>query len=882
MNKFFINNWKLGKRTKDVVLSYETKQKAKYVKGSLFAIILGLILAGIIIAVQNVNPFVYLRELFKVSFSSLFIEQTFQWIAVYIIAGLAVGIGFKSGMFNIGVSGQMLIGAGVSIIYYKLGVVGQGHTMNAGHIIVIFLICVFSGAILAGIAGALKALFNIHEVVTTIMLNWTVWYLLKFLFTKYQKLAGDGINTSASMPADQLAINGSSIAIPLIIAVVCLILVAILLSKTVFGYKLKAVGSSPNASKYAGFNVKAKMTEAMVISGALAGVASFVNVLTLNPNIAFSIDNLPSTGYDAIAIALVAFNNPIGIFFTSFLWGILQSGGSSAASLFNMPNQTSSLVFGIIVYFAAISTVFMNYYPILRLKTKIALASSKATRDEIKDLRSERSTISKEMMSWRKIPDIENYKELTKSEIKVLKADRKQTQDKEQKYLIKKQIKALKKQQHEYIKEYRNNLKETHKKISQQIKIIKHDNYVDRLNSAMSGINRRQHLLLQRSDSDSLTKLSQAKSDLVNEKDTIKKAKETKLHDKRIQKTKVKKVRDSAYRETKAWKEGTCGDITGYYDWFNSNTELKGEIKKYKIKTQNKIESLNADYKLDKKTISRNRDLSHEEIKLQVAELKAKKKNKVAILKERYKVYKIDQKNIIKQKSEAYKHKRNNPEIKAEIKNINIEYKQKNKQINIRYKEALKAINLDAKNKRKQINASEAKQQYAQLQQFVKDYKQVKKNTIKKGVYSLAMISKIREEYDLMLYNIENANNQEYYNVFDTRHIVFEKTKLYKWLAKELYWIQESSIAYQNVATNKEIKVDTKQVKKVYNENIGSFSKTYKEKRKSISKNKALDSTTRRMLLDDCEREYETHLNNFIAQVEAKTRTNLLLEREGQ
>jgi len=83
---------------------------------------------------------------------------------------LAVGLGFKSGIFNIGVSGQMLLGAGISIIYYRLAV-GNNPVMSAGDIIVVFLICLFSGALLAGIAGALKALFNIHEVVTTIMLN---------------------------------------------------------------------------------------------------------------------------------------------------------------------------------------------------------------------------------------------------------------------------------------------------------------------------------------------------------------------------------------------------------------------------------------------------------------------------------------------------------------------------------------------------------------------------------------------------------------------------------------------------------------------------------------------------------------------------------------
>jgi general nucleoside transport system permease protein len=98
----------------------------------------------------------------------------------------------------------------------------------------------------------------------------------------------------------------------------------------------------------------------MTISGALAGLASFLNIFTVSPNLTFGVDNLPTVGYDAIAVALVAFNNPFGVIGVSVLWGVVQSAGGSAAALFNMPSQLSLLIFGIVVYFAAIAIVFIK------------------------------------------------------------------------------------------------------------------------------------------------------------------------------------------------------------------------------------------------------------------------------------------------------------------------------------------------------------------------------------------------------------------------------------------------------------------------------------------------------------------------------------------
>jgi simple sugar transport system permease protein len=121
------------------------------------------------------------------------------------------------------------------------------------------------------------------------------------------------------MPTDVFTINGSNVLVPLLIAAGCILIVAILFAKTTFGFKLKAVGSSQSASKYAGINVKAKVIQAMTISGAFAGIAAFINMYTILPNTSFTVDNLPTIGYDAIAVSLVAFNNPFGIIFVSGL-----------------------------------------------------------------------------------------------------------------------------------------------------------------------------------------------------------------------------------------------------------------------------------------------------------------------------------------------------------------------------------------------------------------------------------------------------------------------------------------------------------------------------------------------------------------------------------
>ena len=880
MNKWNLFNWKLQQKTRDTFSSYETREKFKYIKGSVFAIVLGLIVAGIIIAAQNVNPFIYLRELFNVSFSSLFVEQTFQWLAIYIIVGLAVGLGFKSGVFNIGVSGQMLLGAGIGIIYYRLAV-GNGNVMHAGDVIVVFLICLFSGAFLAGIAGALKALFNIHEVVTTIMLNWTVWYLLKFLFTRYQSLSGAGISTSASMPSDQLAINGSSIAVPLIIAVVCLVIVAFLLSKTVFGYKLKAVGSSPNAAKYAGFNVKAKIVESMLISGGLAGVASFVNVLTLNPNISFTVDNLPAIGYDAIAISLVAFNNPIGIFFTSFLWGILQSGGAGTASLFNMSNQTSSLIFGIIVYFAAISVLFINYYPILRLKINLARISSRTTREQVHQLALERQKIIKARWSLRPSMDVQNYTQAMKEEKHLLKLAYQQ----EQKLTYgeyRKQVKAINQQIRAYVRDYRKNLREIDKKLGQAIKTVKKDNYIQRLTLAKQGIKRRERLLLRISDQNALGGIGEVKTTYIRMQDHLKAETKKKYWWLKTQLVPVKAEYRQKVYEIKAWYEGESGDLTQRWTWLNLAIETRGEIEKQKIKTKNKVESLRINYRLDKSIIRRNKALSGEEKEQQILGLKATTTDEILTLKQEKKALVDHQKSLALEAKLAYQTTKNNSQVKTKLKSIKKSYHHKMDVAKKAYQKKVAALKAANKARLQQFDKTTSQGQIAAMKGFVGSYQNYKKELKVQGVYSGVYLNKLAEKIELMWTEFQAINHDDFFDAQDTWVSFWVKKRLYHWLAKEEKWVEESKLVYTNLDETRAIKVDTKRIMTTYKQNLTNFSQDYKTEKQQIINNEALNHQERGLMLNEHEQLHTQRLQDYILDLEAKTRSRSFLESESK
>ncbi len=363
--------WLLKQKTRIFFRSNEFKTKINYFKASICAIIAGVLLSFIIISVNASDPLLFFSYVFRLAFHPLLKDSTLTYWAIYIVAGLAVAVSFKAGLFNIGVPGQMLLAGSMTIV---LGLKNPTISQGAGVIGALF-ISILVGAMLAAIAGALKAYFNIHEVVSTIMLNWIVWYVMQWMFmnpahgmwNSNQNSTIDIVTTAINF---NLVLNGQLWIIPFIIAMLLLGIIIFIMNYTVLGFRIKAVGKSKNTSLYAGTNVKAYTIVSMALSGALAGVLGMLYYMTQSTVLQFTTDALPVVGFDAIAVALVAFTNGVAILPIALLWGIIKTAALQATQLpdFQMSKQMGQLIFGIIIYMSAISTLFIYFKPIFWLR----------------------------------------------------------------------------------------------------------------------------------------------------------------------------------------------------------------------------------------------------------------------------------------------------------------------------------------------------------------------------------------------------------------------------------------------------------------------------------------------------------------------------------
>nr|WP_243063823.1 ABC transporter permease [Humibacter sp. RRB41] len=279
--------------------------------------------------------------------------DTLTYATPLIVAGLGVGLGFRTGLFNIGGQGQMLIAAAFC------GWIGWSFDLPPVlHLIVAIVAGFVGGAIWAGIAGVLKARTGAHEVIVTIMLNWIAFYLISYLLRTPGALQEHGTNNPKSP-----AILPNAILPPLfgpqyqlhwgfVISIAATIVVWWLLERSSLGFKFRAVGENPNAARVAGISVKSVIIWALVISGGLVGLAAVDQVLgTTTGGFSSGID--AGIGFDAITVALLGRSRPIGIFVAGVLFGAFKAGGFLMQAANNIPIDIVLVVQSLIVLFIA-------------------------------------------------------------------------------------------------------------------------------------------------------------------------------------------------------------------------------------------------------------------------------------------------------------------------------------------------------------------------------------------------------------------------------------------------------------------------------------------------------------------------------------------------
>jgi len=281
------------------------------------------------------------------------LTETLTFATPLIAAGLGVAVAFRAGLFNIGGRGQMLVAAGAA------GYVGFAWELPFGiHLIVAVIAGMLAGALWGGIAGLLKARTGAHEVIVTIMLNYVGFYLISFLLRTPGALQAPGSSNPKSPAILPTAVFPElfgpkyNLHLGFVFAILATIFVWYLINRSNLGFQFKAVGENPNAARVAGMNVKNVYLVAMLISGALIGLAGTAQVLgTVTTGFTQGID--AGIGFDAITVALLGRSRPIGVFVAGVLFGALKAGGYSMQAAQGIPIDIVLVVQSLIVLFIA-------------------------------------------------------------------------------------------------------------------------------------------------------------------------------------------------------------------------------------------------------------------------------------------------------------------------------------------------------------------------------------------------------------------------------------------------------------------------------------------------------------------------------------------------
>jgi len=304
------------------------------------------------------------------------LTETLTFATPLIAAGLGVAVGFRVGLFNIGGRGQMLVAAGAA------GYVGFAWPLPFGiHVIVAVVVGMLAGAIWGGIVGALKAFTGAHEVIVTIMLNYVAFYLIAFLLKTPGALQAPGSTNPKSPPMLDTAVFPElfgpkyNLHWGFVVVILATGYVWYLLNRSSLGFQFRAVGANPHAARVAGINVKKIYIYAMLISGALVGLAGVAQVLgTVTTGFSSGID--ASIGFDAITVALLGRSKAVGVFFAGILFGALKAGGYSMQAAQGVPIDIVLVVQSLIVLFIAapplVRAIFRLPVPGTEKKSKAA------------------------------------------------------------------------------------------------------------------------------------------------------------------------------------------------------------------------------------------------------------------------------------------------------------------------------------------------------------------------------------------------------------------------------------------------------------------------------------------------------------------------------
>lgn len=334
---------------------------------SLLSVVIGLLIG--VLLLYCFNPSFAAAGFAKilgtgVSSLSKFSKMLYQ-AAPLIFTGLSVGFAFKTGLFNIGATGQYTIGAFFGLV--------AGIQFHQPWYVAMFA-AMIGGAIWGFFPGLFKALFNVNEVITSIMFNWISMFFVNLMLANMPMMLADywgatnadrtvslaTANPGALLPTfglDKL-FKSAYMNIGIFISILFAVVLYLILNKTTFGYELKACGHNKNASIYAGINAKRNIILSMVIAGALAGLGGAVYYLDGLAQYVIK-KELLAMGFNGIPVALLGASNPVGIIFSGLFISYIQVGGEALQPEYS--SEITNIICAAIIYLSAFSLLIKEF-----------------------------------------------------------------------------------------------------------------------------------------------------------------------------------------------------------------------------------------------------------------------------------------------------------------------------------------------------------------------------------------------------------------------------------------------------------------------------------------------------------------------------------------
>ena len=311
-------------------------------------IIFSLLLATVFLAVSDYDPLAIIQGIYDGVTSD--IAGTIRWSTPLILAGLAICVTYKAEVFNLGVDGQIYLGAAAATaVALRLPVMGNGAA-----ILIVFFFAMLAGALFALIPAVLKVYFNTNEVVSTLLLNFIALYFIEYLVTGPMRdtTAGTNLNASAVLGkhtwlARISFLQPSEANVGFYLALLAAVILAVVFFRMTIGHEIKIVGANPTLALYSGIKPNAITLRVMMISGAIAGLIGAIEVTAIQHRLLAGFN--PGFGFNGIVVSLLANNNPIGVVFSGLFFGALKNGGINMERMTDVPSAVTEIVMAIVI-----------------------------------------------------------------------------------------------------------------------------------------------------------------------------------------------------------------------------------------------------------------------------------------------------------------------------------------------------------------------------------------------------------------------------------------------------------------------------------------------------------------------------------------------------